>query len=415
MSGSSTLCRAVARASRLKVWNTKPISLLRMRASSSSSSSLTSWLLSQYLPLVGVSRQPIRFISVDLPDPDGPMMATYSPRFMVMSTPETAWISWSPMMYVFHRSYVRMTMPSRFNCSPRSIASFSASACAMGDSRYLLTGRRPVLRLLRHGRLVIYLDLSFVAQRSDHLVTAGNDLVPLFEAAHDFDIGGAGDAGFHFAEFSLAAGDHEHALDLFLAGLLLGGGQLGGGECAAAGLGLRLQIALLPDSQRLNGNGYRILARGSGDLGGAGKARTDLVGWVVHGHHHLEVFGFLAGNGALGSGQAGRPQNGGIADLGHVALEGLVRDGVNSDVRFLTKRHADDVRFIDLYLGGDQGHIRDGHNVASRQVCNAGHHGLALPYGQVGHDSIQGHIGIELVEHVRVLRQHGFRLSHAAL
>ncbi len=32
------------------------------------------------MPLLGVSRQPIRFISVDLPDPDGPMIATYSPR-----------------------------------------------------------------------------------------------------------------------------------------------------------------------------------------------------------------------------------------------------------------------------------------------------------------------------------------------
>src|ERR1700728_1912073 len=71
MSGSSTFCRAVARASRLKVWKTKPISLLRMRASWSSSSSLTSWPFSQYLPLEGVSRQPMRFIRVDLPDPDG--------------------------------------------------------------------------------------------------------------------------------------------------------------------------------------------------------------------------------------------------------------------------------------------------------------------------------------------------------
>ena len=34
----------------------------------------------QVLPFVGVSRQPIRFISVDLPEPDGPMIATYSPR-----------------------------------------------------------------------------------------------------------------------------------------------------------------------------------------------------------------------------------------------------------------------------------------------------------------------------------------------
>src|SRR2546430_7249132 len=73
MRGSSTLCSAVARGNRLKVWNTNPISLLRMRASASSSRSETFWALSQYSPDVGVSRQPIRFIRVDLPDPDGPM------------------------------------------------------------------------------------------------------------------------------------------------------------------------------------------------------------------------------------------------------------------------------------------------------------------------------------------------------
>ena len=33
--------------------------------------------------MLGVSRQPIMFISVDLPEPDGPMMATYSPRSML--------------------------------------------------------------------------------------------------------------------------------------------------------------------------------------------------------------------------------------------------------------------------------------------------------------------------------------------
>src|SRR5664279_2123796 len=36
MSGSSTLCREVERGSRLNVWKTKPISRLRMAASSSS-------------------------------------------------------------------------------------------------------------------------------------------------------------------------------------------------------------------------------------------------------------------------------------------------------------------------------------------------------------------------------------------
>jgi len=45
MSGSSTLCSAVARGSRLNVWKTNPISSLRMRASSSSFISLTFLLL----------------------------------------------------------------------------------------------------------------------------------------------------------------------------------------------------------------------------------------------------------------------------------------------------------------------------------------------------------------------------------
>src|SRR5205807_3822959 len=86
-------------------WNTNPISLLRMRASSSSSSSLTNWLLSQYFPCEGVSRQPIRFIRVDLPEPDGPMIATYSLRWMRRFTPRNACTCCSdPMSYVFQRS-----------------------------------------------------------------------------------------------------------------------------------------------------------------------------------------------------------------------------------------------------------------------------------------------------------------------
>ena len=39
----------------------------------------------------------MRFISVDLPEPDGPMMATYSPFSMVMLTPRRAWISSLPI------------------------------------------------------------------------------------------------------------------------------------------------------------------------------------------------------------------------------------------------------------------------------------------------------------------------------
>ena len=31
------------------------------------------------------------FISVDLPEPEGPMMATYSPRWISSETPARAW------------------------------------------------------------------------------------------------------------------------------------------------------------------------------------------------------------------------------------------------------------------------------------------------------------------------------------
>ena len=95
--GSSTLLSAVARGNRLKVWNTKPISLFRIRASSLSPSSETRCPLSQYSPAVGLSRQPIRFISVDLPEPEAPMTATNSFFRMSISTPRRACTISPPM------------------------------------------------------------------------------------------------------------------------------------------------------------------------------------------------------------------------------------------------------------------------------------------------------------------------------
>ena len=41
-------------------------------------------------PELGLSRQPIRFIIVDLPLPEGPTMATNSPRSITRSTPPNA-------------------------------------------------------------------------------------------------------------------------------------------------------------------------------------------------------------------------------------------------------------------------------------------------------------------------------------
>src|SRR5690606_2941108 len=63
----------------------------------------TSLPFSQYSPSSGESRQPIRFISVDLPDPDGPMIATYSPFSIDRSMPRSAWISSPPIRHLRFR------------------------------------------------------------------------------------------------------------------------------------------------------------------------------------------------------------------------------------------------------------------------------------------------------------------------
>src|SRR5216684_315092 len=142
MRGSSTLCSAVARGSRLKVWNTNPISLLRIRASASSSRSETFWALSQYSPDVGVSRQPIRFMRVDLPDPDGPMTATYSFFLICTLTPCSARTTSPPMSYARVSLWVRMTMsgsgvsPVRNAWSPGAVLEIADRLVGSGDDRF---------------------------------------------------------------------------------------------------------------------------------------------------------------------------------------------------------------------------------------------------------------------------------------
>src|SRR5215470_20341471 len=82
-----------------------------MYASSSSSSSLTSLPASQYLPALGESRQPIRFISVDFPEPEGPIIATYSPFRISRSTPLSACTCSAPISYTLVKPSVFITTP----------------------------------------------------------------------------------------------------------------------------------------------------------------------------------------------------------------------------------------------------------------------------------------------------------------
>ena len=48
-------------------------------------------------PLLGLSKQPIRFISVDFPEPDGPMIATYSPFSITREISRRAYTISSPI------------------------------------------------------------------------------------------------------------------------------------------------------------------------------------------------------------------------------------------------------------------------------------------------------------------------------
>ncbi len=49
------------------------------------------------LPSDGTSSAPMRFIMVDLPDPEGPMMATKSPASISSETLSSALTVWSPI------------------------------------------------------------------------------------------------------------------------------------------------------------------------------------------------------------------------------------------------------------------------------------------------------------------------------
>src|SRR4030095_1261248 len=57
----------------------------------------------------GAPRQPMRFIRGDFPEPEGPMIATYSPRWSVSEAPRRAWTSSEPMRYVFQTSSIWMS------------------------------------------------------------------------------------------------------------------------------------------------------------------------------------------------------------------------------------------------------------------------------------------------------------------
>src|SRR5437868_6377690 len=79
----------------------KPISRLRMRARSESESDSAGFPFSQYRPSVGESSSPRSESSVDLPQPEGPALETYSPCAISRWPPDSACVSTSSVKKTF--------------------------------------------------------------------------------------------------------------------------------------------------------------------------------------------------------------------------------------------------------------------------------------------------------------------------
>ena len=74
----------------------KPMFAARQSANSPSESLLMSSPSIMSVPLSALSMPAIKFSSVDLPEPDGPINATKSPRAMLSVMPSSTGTAWPP-------------------------------------------------------------------------------------------------------------------------------------------------------------------------------------------------------------------------------------------------------------------------------------------------------------------------------
>ena len=118
--GSMTLSRMVNSGSRKWNWNTKPSWVSRVRARSSSSICTVArpWISTS--PVVGRSSRPSRYSSEDLPEPDGPVIATNS---------------LSAMRKLMSCTSVVGTMPGRMRVTLRASISARSPAARLRDLR----------------------------------------------------------------------------------------------------------------------------------------------------------------------------------------------------------------------------------------------------------------------------------------
>ncbi len=95
-SGRTRFSSAVRTGSRLKNWKTKPSLLRRSSVNAASSRPVISSPSRTTVPDVGMSRPARMCIRVDLPDPEGPMIAVNLPRAKPVETSTSASTAASP-------------------------------------------------------------------------------------------------------------------------------------------------------------------------------------------------------------------------------------------------------------------------------------------------------------------------------
>ena len=105
-------CAAVRVGSRLNDWNTKPTRCRLSRVSCLSDRPDSSVSPIRTEPAVAVSRPARQCIRVDLPDPDGPMIAVNRARANAAVTPSSARTAVSPEPNTLTRSVVATALRS---------------------------------------------------------------------------------------------------------------------------------------------------------------------------------------------------------------------------------------------------------------------------------------------------------------
>ena len=150
-----------------------------------------------------------------------------------------------------------------------------------------------------------------------------DDGVAGFEAGENLGFGAVGDAGLD--------------VDLAAAILLLGVGDFDGG------------VAVLVVEDGLFGDGEDLFVLFEEDLGVGGHVGFELAAGVVDGDANLE-----GGDVVLFDAEWG--------DLGYLALEGFVLEGLDLDAGGLAEVDLADVGLVDLALDVDLGDVADGHD-----------------------------------------------------